>query len=102
MLGGAGGDVADTLAACGLGHAALLPAGFLSAGQRRRLSMARLLVAKRPVWLLDEPTSALDADGQLLVARLMGEHLAAGGLILAATHGPLGIAARGLAIGATS
>jgi len=99
MLGG-GGDIEASLAACGLGHAAALPAGYLSAGQRRRLSMARLIAVERPIWLLDEPTSALDVDGQALVARLMTQHLAAGGLIMAATHGPLGIAARGLAIGA--
>lgn len=100
MLGGAGRDLTDALGLCGLGHAAHLPAGYLSAGQRRRLSMARLLVAPRPLWLLDEPTSALDTDGQALVARLMGEHLAGGGLIMAATHGPLGIPTRTLAIGA--
>jgi len=101
MLGGARGELAASLEACGIGHAAHLPAGYLSAGQRRRLSMARLLVAKRPLWLLDEPTSALDADGQRLVARLMGEHLAQGGMIMAATHGPLGIGTRTLQIGAS-
>ena len=101
MLGGEGEDLAESLKACGIGHAAGLPAGYLSAGQRRRLSMARLLVSKRPLWLLDEPTSALDADGQLLVARLMGEHLARGGLIMAATHGPLGIVTRTLQLGAS-
>ena len=102
MLGGETGDAAASLATCGLGHAAALPAGTLSAGQRRRLSMARLIAVKRPVWLLDEPTSALDSEGQALMARLMSEHLASDGLILAATHGPLGIAARELAIGAAA
>jgi heme exporter protein A len=100
MLGGAERDLEACLTACGLGHAVALPAGYLSAGQRRRLSMARLIAVKRPIWLLDEPTSALDADGQALVARLMSAHLAGGGLILAATHGPLGVPARGLSIGA--
>ncbi len=61
--------------------------------------MARLLCVKRPVWLLDEPTSALDAAGQALFAALMREHLAGGGLIIAATHTPLGIEARELRIG---
>jgi heme exporter protein A len=98
FLGG-DGDVAASLATCGLGHAAELPAAVLSAGQRRRLSMARLIAVRRPLWLLDEPTSALDADGQALVARLMTAHLAAGGLIVAATHLPLGIAVREQRIG---
>jgi heme exporter protein A len=80
----------------GLDHAAHLPAAYLSAGQRRRLSIARLLTAPRPIWLLDEPTSALDAAGQTLFAGLMSDHLADGGLIVAATHAPLGIEAREL------
>ena len=53
--------------------------------------MARLLVAARPLWLLDEPTTALDAAAQELFAAVMGEHLAGGGLIVAATHAPLGL-----------
>ena len=79
------------LAAVGLDRLAGLPAAYLSAGQRRRLSIARLLAVKRPLWLLDEPTSALDAAAQVLLADLMREHLAGGGLIIAATHAPLGL-----------
>jgi heme exporter protein A len=98
FLGGEVFDAKMSLAAVGLDHAGQLPAAFLSAGQRRRLSMARLLTVRRPIWLLDEPTSALDADGQTMFASLMREHLARGGLIVAATHAPLGIEARELRI----
>ena len=99
FFGGETGDSAASIARVGIGHATHLPAGFLSAGQRRRLSIARLLSVKRPIWLLDEPTSALDAAGQAMFAGLMREHLASGGLIIAATHAPLGIEARELRIG---
>jgi len=92
-------SASQSLAQVGLGHAAHLPAAFLSAGQRRRLSIARLLSVQRPVWLLDEPTSALDASGQEMFAGLMRDHLAQGGLIIAATHAPLGIEARELRMG---
>ncbi len=101
-LGGEATDIDTALNAVGLDHIAQLPAAYLSAGQRRRLSIARLLVVKRPIWLLDEPTSSLDADGQAMVADLMRNHLAGGGVIVAATHLPLGIAARELRIGAAA
>jgi len=100
-----GPDAAATgqaLAAVGLDHVAHLPAAYLSAGQRRRLSIGRLLAVPRPLWLLDEPTSALDAAGQELFAGLMTDHLRRGGLIVAATHAPLGIAARELRIGSSA
>lgn len=99
FLGGEVSDAAASLGEVGLDHATHLPAAFLSAGQRRRLSIARLLAARRPIWLLDEPTNALDTSGQAMFAALMGDHLARGGLIVAATHAPLGIAARELRIG---
>jgi heme exporter protein A len=84
--------LADSLAAVDLGDLAGLPAGYLSAGQRRRLSLARVLAAPRPVWLLDEPTTALDAASQQRLQSVMQAHLAGGGIIVAATHGPLGLA----------
>ena len=99
FLGGAPSDLAESLATVELDHAARLPAAYLSAGQRRRLSIARLLTIQRPVWLLDEPTNALDTAGQKLFAGLMSEHLARGGLIVAATHAPLGVTTRTLRVG---
>jgi heme exporter protein A len=95
-------DPAEILKQVGLDHAAHLPAGYLSAGQRRRLSIARLLAVRRPIWLLDEPTNALDDAGQTLFSTLMGDHLSRGGLIIAATHMPLGVSARELRIGGAS
>lgn len=102
FLGGETFDPTESLAAVGLDYAAHLPAAYLSAGQRRRLSLARLIAVKRPVWLLDEPTTALDAAGQGMIAGLMREHLAGGGLIVAATHAPLGLEAKELRIGGTA
>ncbi|MGY4510554.1 heme ABC exporter ATP-binding protein CcmA [Bradyrhizobium sp. USDA 3650] len=102
FLGGERFDAGDSLVTVGLDHAADLPAAFLSAGQRRRLSLARLLTVRRPVWLLDEPTTALDVAGQDMFSGLMREHLARGGLIVAATHAPLGIDSRELRIGGTA
>ncbi len=102
FLGGDPFDADKSLAAVGLDHATHLPAAYLSAGQRRRLSVARLLTVRRPVWLLDEPTNALDAAGQSLFAGLMQEHLARGGLIIAATHAPLGVQAKQLRLGGAS
>ncbi len=84
-----GGDPANTanaLEAAGIGHTADLDAALLSAGQTRRLALARLLAAPRPVWLLDEPTSALDAAGDKWIAGLIDTHLDQGGLVIAATH----------------
>ena len=81
----------DALAAFGLAHVVDIPAGYLSAGQKRRIALARLLVAPRPIWLLDEPTTALDVRSQAALAAVMAEHRAGGGMILAATHAPLGL-----------
>jgi len=77
LFGGDAGDrhVTESAWQVGLGHALDLPAGVLSAGQRRRAGLARLLLSRRPLWLLDEPGAALDRDGEALLGRLMQAHL---------------------------
>ena len=98
-LGGVGSPH-EALAAVGLESLTALPAAYLSAGQKRRLSIARLIAVKRPIWLLDEPTSALDTASQGMLLDLMRAHLGGGGMIVAATHLPLGIdGARELKLG---
>lgn len=84
-------DVECAIETFGLGELRNIPAGLLSAGQKRRLSLARLLLAKRPLWLLDEPSVSLDAASQELLARQVHAHAAAGGLVIASSHVPLGI-----------
>lgn len=79
-----------------------LPVRTLSAGQRRRLALARLIAAPRPLWLLDEPFAPLDADWRARLGDLMAEHLDGGGMILAAVHDPLPVAARALDLGAAA
>jgi len=93
FLGARGEHIRPALDAVGLDELADLPAAYLSAGQRRRLSIARLLAVKRPLWLLDEPTSTLDAAAQQRLTGFMRAHLTEGGIILAATHGSLGLGA---------
>jgi heme exporter protein A len=93
LLGSSIAGVQSALEAVGLAPLAALPAAYLSAGQRRRLSLARLVAVTRPLWLLDEPTSALDAGAQAMLTGLMRAHLDRGGLIVASTHGPIGLAA---------
>ena len=73
----------------------------LSAGQRRRLSLARLMASPRSLWLLDEPMAPLDAERRKLFGQLMSEHLGRGGMIIAAVHDPLPIPVRGLELAAT-
>ncbi|WP_309082729.1 heme ABC exporter ATP-binding protein CcmA [Chelativorans sp.] len=81
----------EALEMVGLGDISHLPFGYLSTGQRRRAAIARLLVSHRPVWLLDEPTAGLDRTAEARFAELMRGHLGDGGIIVAATHLPLGL-----------
>jgi heme exporter protein A len=92
-----GGTAAGAVAAAerlGLARLLDLEVRVLSAGQRRRLALARLIAGPRALWLLDEPLAPLDAAARTLVGVMMSEHLARGGLILAAVHDPLPIPAR--------
>jgi heme exporter protein A len=86
-----GMPVGEAAEAVGLGSITHLPFGYLSAGQQRRMAFAKLLVAWRPVWILDEPTAALDVSAEAVFTALIKDHLAAGGIVLAATHQPLGL-----------
>jgi heme exporter protein A len=98
-LYGAHGDAAAALSRVGLAALSDLPVQYLSAGQRRRLGLARLLVASRPLWLLDEPLAALDRAGKALMAELIAAHCAGGGIAIAATHDPLGVDGPRLVLG---
>jgi len=101
IAGRTGLSTLEALEQVELDHLDDLPAGYLSAGQRRRASLARLLVVQRPIWLLDEPTSALDTRSESTFGALLAGHLAGGGLALAATHRPLPVASHAtLALGA--
>lgn len=84
-------EVSEALKMVGLPEIGHLPFGYLSTGQRRRVAIARLLVSYRPIWLLDEPTAGLDKASERQFAALMGAHLEDGGIIIAATHLPLGL-----------
>ncbi len=94
LLGQQGIPVTDAAERLDLTRLLDLPVAVLSAGQRRRAARARLLVAARPLWLLDEPTAALDARSQGLAGALMRDHVREGGMVVAATHLPLGVEAR--------
>lgn len=86
-------DIRVALDAIGLGPAQSLPAAVLSQGQRRRIGLARLLLVRRPLWLLDEPTTALDVAGMAQLGRLLVDHLESGGIVVATTHQVLDIPA---------
>lgn len=87
------------LAAFGIGRLLDLPAAYLSAGQKRRVALARLLLTPRPIWLLDEPLIALDVGAQQTLTTIMADHVARGGAIIAASHAPLGLPCRSIDLG---
>jgi heme exporter protein A len=89
FLGGGAGSLRHALALFGLGTLSRLPAGLLSAGQKRKLALSRLLAAPRPIWLLDEPSVSLDAASVKMLERLIAEHLRQGGIAVIASHTPL-------------
>ena len=98
-----GGSAASAKAACArleLTRLLSLEVRKLSAGQRRRLALARLLAAPRPLWLLDEPMAPLDTAMRRKLGEVMQAHLADGGMILAAVHDPLPFPTRALHVGA--
>jgi len=94
------GAAGPALREVGLTRLADLPCHHLSAGQKRRLALARLKVCARSLWLMDEPLSALDDEGRALAADMIGHHIAQGGIAIAATHETLDIRALHLRLGA--
>ena len=85
-----GGNVPDAMDALGLTRLAQVPVRLLSTGQAKRATLARVAASSAPLWLLDEPLNGLDSDGVARLDALVAAHLARGGAVLAASHGPLG------------
>ena len=81
--------VDEAMDALGLAHLAEVPVRLLSSGQLKRATLARVAASNARLWLLDEPLNALDGDGASRLARLVADHLARGGAVLAASHQPL-------------
>ena len=94
------GRSTETLKRVGLSRLAELPCQYLSAGQKKRLALARLLACGRSIWLLDEPFASLDEDGRRLAAGFIAEHCKAGGIAIAATHEPIPLSGQTLRLGA--
>jgi heme exporter protein A len=93
------GDIDSVLDRMSLCRIRDLPVQYLSAGQKKRVAFARLMLVGRPLWLLDEPFSSLDAEGRALAAELITRHCGDGGIVVAATHEPLGVPCRHLQLG---
>lgn len=90
---GGGAETAPVLRRLGLHDLEGVPASLLSSGQARRLALARLLLAPRPLWLLDEPSVSLDTDAAAILDGMTAEHVQDGGLLIVASHAPLSLAA---------
>ena len=97
-VGGNEGAAVDGARRLGLERVLDLPVRHLSAGQRRRLVLVRLIAARRSLWLLDEPLTPLDAASRALIGEVMRDHLADGGIIVAAVHDPLPIPVRSVTV----
>ncbi len=97
--GSARGSVGDAIKAVGAEAFAHLRASGLSAGQKRRVDLARAVLAQRPVWLLDEPTAAVDRDGIEIIRKLTEQHRERGGIAVIATHDDLGSGFQRLELG---
>lgn len=95
------GDIDRALDDVGLRRARDLPGQYLSAGMKKRLALARLKLSQRPLWLMDEPLAALDVNAKKLVAEMIADHCAQGGMAIAATHEPLGLDCAKLILGAS-
>lgn len=91
FYGSPGCAIESALNQLGLSHTAELPLGYLSAGQKRRVAIARLLTTPKPVWIVDEPTTGLDKASSTLFTGIAKSFCASGGILVAATHLPLGI-----------
>lgn len=101
-LYGSNGDIPAALDAVDLAAIADLPCQYLSAGQKKRLALARLKLSGRPIWLLDEPLASLDADGKSRCADMIAAHTLHGGIAIAATHETLGLSSERLMLGAAA
>jgi heme exporter protein A len=98
-----GGEVASSLSAFNMQSLADVPVSLLSEGQRRRLALTRLVLVKRPLWLLDEPSVGLDQSAAAQLRSVMQNHMVAGGMIVASTHVDLGLSShQTLQLGAAS
>ena len=100
-LYGRDADLMGALDEVGLMRARDLPGQYLSAGMKKRLALARLKLISRPLWLMDEPLASLDAAAKRLAVRMIATHCAAGGIVVAATHEPLGLECAKLVLGQT-